>query len=175
MSRKTLFVIKAAAVSIVLFLLWPWVSKAYAAALSETVSAIRALFGGVGIDISREVYSLFLIPPLAVIVSASGSSLARKAKFAALATAIIFGFDALSMASGVSDLARGGGGFGASLGVSLATVLYNTLCWALPIFAVVLFIRGRPAELWESVAPPTAKASRGTGGKKQRKSKKSKR
>lgn len=153
LKARPLFIAKTVIFSILLFLLWFWVSRVYASLLSESASLLRAFFGADLIEIETETFSYFIIPALSLIL-ASSAGLKRKMKYSLITFFLLFVFDTLGLVSGISDLGMGGGNFGENLTSSVAVVIYNSFAWAYPVFIVLAFSGGRPSMLWQPRVKP---------------------
>jgi hypothetical protein len=154
---KVLFAAKVLFISILLFLIWPWVTAVYTLVISSTASALRELFSASQVAVLKEKYSYFLIPALAVILASSAGG-KQKLRFCLLSFILLFAFDVFSLASGMQALAEGGSKFAESIASSLATVLYNSFGWTLPLFIILLFSGGKFNRLWQKGEMDTPKA-----------------
>ena len=156
MRNKLAFAALVLVVSAALFVVWPTVSATYAALLAPLAGS-----SGGPLDVTRQVNFKFLIPALAVIVSAFGVSWRRRLLFALGLVGGFVAFDVLVLVSGVDKLLVTVPDLhGALLGSALTVLVYHTFNFAFPIAVVLVFTDGKPSRLWGAEGPvPDAETS----------------
>lgn len=150
MKSKLWFALRVAAISMVLFAVWPFVSGAYAPLLSYGASLVRGAFGAGGVEIGGEKNSYFYIPVIAMILAAPGLDARRKLAWVGLALGVMLSFDLLNLATGLTALAEVPG--------DLYPTVYRSLVWALPVSVILLLVGGNPAGMWAPPVDSTAQA-----------------
>lgn len=147
MKQKPLFIVKALLLSLLLFTVWYWSSGVYSHVLASVVSAIRKLFGATPLMYYKDKYSYYLIPGLALIMSAPSVSITKKIRYVSLSVACLIGYQIFSLTSGMAGLVKDPGSAGSFLGMA-ATLIDHSFGPVLPLFAVLLFFNDTINKLW---------------------------